>query len=149
MRKLKNRNRGSLQVSDDLLHFGVVVNKISNQMPLPSLAKPTAACHCGCRAGNPNRLVSTQQAVEKTNENGHTDLKSALLVSDDSSHSDNIDAANAGVTQVVKPGSIAMKKSLRLCWDGHGCHRPTTLLDTKRGRWHAETTDIQRCRCGH
>ena len=108
-----------LQVSDDLLHFGVMVNKNLKSNAIALVGETDGSLSLwGAGMGNPNRLVSTQQAVEKANENGHTDLKSALLVSDAFfPFRDNIDAANAaGVTQVVQPGgSIRDEEVIAAC----------------------------------
>ena len=68
--------------------------------------------------GNPNRLISTQQAVEKSKENGHENLEEALLVSDAFfPFRDNIDAAHkAGLKQVVQPGgSIRDNEVIEAC----------------------------------
>jgi phosphoribosylaminoimidazolecarboxamide formyltransferase/IMP cyclohydrolase len=60
----------------------------------------------GAGMGNPNRLVSIQQAVEKATENGHRELGKAILVSDAFfPFPDNIEAAGkAGIKLIIQPG---------------------------------------------
>jgi phosphoribosylaminoimidazolecarboxamide formyltransferase/IMP cyclohydrolase len=96
-----------LQVSEDLLHFGVMVNKNLKSNAIALVGENDGALSLwGAGMGNPNRLISTQQAVEKALENGHKSLQTALLVSDAFfPFRDNIDAAHsAGVTQIIQPG---------------------------------------------
>jgi len=72
----------------------------------------------GAGMGNPNRLVSLKQAVEKAAENGHTDLSEALLVSDAFfPFADNIQiAAAAGIRYIVQPGgSVKDKDVIKAC----------------------------------
>lgn len=72
----------------------------------------------GAGMGNPNRLVSMKQAVEKAAENGHTDLSEALLVSDAFfPFADNIQiAAAAGIRYIVQPGgSVKDKDVIKAC----------------------------------
>ena len=117
--QLKTVTEAGLQVSDDLLHFGVMVNKNLKSNAIALVGETDGSLSLwGAGMGNPNRLVSTQQAVEKAKENGHTDLKEALLVSDAFfPFRDNIDAAHAaGVTQVVQPGgSIRDEEVIAAC----------------------------------
>lgn len=60
----------------------------------------------GAGVGNPNRLVSMRQAVDKARENGHQDLSQAVLVSDAFfPFPDNIGvAAEAGIRWIIQPG---------------------------------------------
>ena len=70
--------------------------------------------------GNPNRLVSMKQAVEKAHENGHKDLSEAVLVSDAFfPFPDNIGiAAAAGIRYIVQPGgSVKDKDVITACND--------------------------------
>ena len=72
----------------------------------------------GAGMGNPNRLVSMKQALEKAAENGHTDLSDALLVSDAFfPFSDNIQIAGAaGIRYIVQPGgSVKDKDVIKAC----------------------------------
>lgn len=105
--RLETVTEAGLQVSDQLLHFGVMVNKNLKSNAIALVGETDGALSLwGAGMGNPNRLISTQQAVEKAKENGHTDLGTALLVSDAFfPFRDNIDAAHAaGITQIVQPG---------------------------------------------
>ncbi|MCK5518756.1 MAG: bifunctional phosphoribosylaminoimidazolecarboxamide formyltransferase/IMP cyclohydrolase [Alphaproteobacteria bacterium] len=72
----------------------------------------------GAGMGNPNRVVSMRQAVEKARENGHKDLSEAILVSDAFfPFPDNIDIAEeAGIRYIVQPGgSIKDKDVIQAC----------------------------------
>jgi len=74
----------------------------------------------GAGMGNPNRLVSMKQAVEKAHENGHRDLSEAVLVSDAFfPFPDNIGiAAAAGIRYIVQPGgSVKDKDVITACND--------------------------------
>ena len=117
--ELKTVTEAGLQVSDALLHFGVMVNKNLKSNAIALVGENDGSLSLwGAGMGNPNRLVSTQQAVEKAKENGHSDLSGALLVSDAFfPFRDNIDAAHAaGVTQVVQPGgSIRDEEVIAAC----------------------------------
>lgn len=56
--------------------------------------------------GNPNRVVSVRQAFEKAQEQGHTDFKKAVLVSDAFfPFDDNVRLAHSyGVETFIQPG---------------------------------------------
>lgn len=72
----------------------------------------------GAGMGNPNRLVSMKQAVEKAAENGHSNLAEALLVSDAFfPFADNIQIAGAaGIRYIVQPGgSVKDKDVIKAC----------------------------------
>ena len=74
----------------------------------------------GAGMGNPNRLVSMKQAVEKAHENGHKELAEAVLVSDAFfPFPDNIGvAAAAGIRYIVQPGgSVKDKEVIAACND--------------------------------
>ena len=60
----------------------------------------------GAGMGNPNRIISLQQAVEKAKENGFDNLSDALLVSDAFfPFDDGVKmAASYGIKYVVQPG---------------------------------------------
>jgi len=68
----------------------------------------------GAGMGNPNRLVSMKQAVEKAHENGVTDLSDAVLVSDAFfPFPDNIGIAKAaGVKYIIQPGGSVKDKDV-------------------------------------
>ena len=72
----------------------------------------------GAGMGNPNRVVSMRQAVEKARENGHKDLSEAILVSDAFfPFPDNISIADkAGIRYIIQPGgSIKDKDIINAC----------------------------------
>jgi phosphoribosylaminoimidazolecarboxamide formyltransferase / IMP cyclohydrolase len=72
----------------------------------------------GAGMGNPNRLVSMKQAVEKARDNGHASLKDCVLVSDAFfPFADNIGiAAAAGIRYIVQPGgSVKDKDVIQAC----------------------------------
>lgn len=74
----------------------------------------------GAGMGNPNRVVSMRQAIEKAAENGHDDLSDAVLISDAFfPFPDNIEiAAGAGIRFIVQPGgSIKDKDVIAACED--------------------------------
>jgi phosphoribosylaminoimidazolecarboxamide formyltransferase/IMP cyclohydrolase len=60
----------------------------------------------GAGMGNPNRLVSLTQAVEKAKENGHTSLKDVVLISDAFfPFQDTVEAAHKeGLLNIIQPG---------------------------------------------
>jgi phosphoribosylaminoimidazolecarboxamide formyltransferase/IMP cyclohydrolase len=74
----------------------------------------------GAGMGNPNRVVSMRQAVEKAHENGVKDLSDTVLVSDAFfPFPDNIGiAAAAGIRYIVQPGgSVKDKEVIAACND--------------------------------
>ena len=71
----------------------------------------------GAGMGNPNRLVSTVQAIEKASENGVTDFSDLLLISDAFfPFRDNVDLAHQhGIRKIRNPVEVfEMKRSSRL-----------------------------------
>jgi phosphoribosylaminoimidazolecarboxamide formyltransferase/IMP cyclohydrolase len=76
----------------------------------------------GAGMGNPNRLVSLRQAVEKAHENGHKDLSAAVLVSDAFfPFPDNIEIASAaGIRYIVQPGGSVKDKDVIAACDAGG-----------------------------
>ncbi len=93
--------------NDSLARFGVMACKHlkSNAIGLFA-AHDNGYSMIGAGMGNPNRLVSIKQAVEKARENGYKDLSAAVLVSDAFfPFPDNIDIAKAsGIRAIVQPG---------------------------------------------
>jgi phosphoribosylaminoimidazolecarboxamide formyltransferase / IMP cyclohydrolase len=72
----------------------------------------------GAGMGNPNRLVSIEQAVKKAQETGHHQLDNSVLVSDAFfPFRDNIDLAfDFGIKFIVEPGgSIKDKEVIQAC----------------------------------
>ncbi len=68
----------------------------------------------GAGMGNPNRLISIEQAVQKAHQNGHKDLSRAVLVSDAFfPFPDNIDLAKAaGIKAIIQPGGSVKDKDV-------------------------------------
>ncbi len=104
-----------------LARFGVMACKHlkSNAIGL-FLQSDKGLSMIGAGMGNPNRLVSMKQAVEKAHENGHKDLSDAVLVSDAFfPFPDNIGiAAAAGIRYIVQPGgSVKDKDVITACND--------------------------------
>jgi phosphoribosylaminoimidazolecarboxamide formyltransferase/IMP cyclohydrolase len=68
----------------------------------------------GAGMGNPNRLISMQQAISKARENGHLDLSDAVLVSDAFfPFPDNIEiASKAKIRYIVQPGGSVKDKDV-------------------------------------
>jgi phosphoribosylaminoimidazolecarboxamide formyltransferase / IMP cyclohydrolase len=105
----------------DLARFGVMACKHlkSNAIGI-FMATEKGFSMIGAGMGNPNRLVSMKQAVEKAHENGHKDLSEAVLVSDAFfPFPDNIGiAAQAGIRCIVQPGgSVKDKEVIAACND--------------------------------
>lgn len=104
---------------NDLVSFGVATCKSlkSNAISLVSKSNDTMTL-VGAGMGNPNRIVSLQQAVEKAKENGITDFSEILLVSDAFfPFDDGVRTANKyGIKYVVQPGgSIKDKVVVEAC----------------------------------
>jgi phosphoribosylaminoimidazolecarboxamide formyltransferase/IMP cyclohydrolase len=99
----------------DLARFGVMACKHLKSNAIGIFAAgPEGFSMIGAGMGNPNRLVSMKQAVEKAHENGHGDLSKAVLVSDAFfPFPDNIDIARAaGVRFIVQPGGSVKDKDV-------------------------------------
>jgi phosphoribosylaminoimidazolecarboxamide formyltransferase/IMP cyclohydrolase len=114
------------KLNDDqmnLANFGTMVAKHlrSNAIALVKEADEGLLL-IGGGMGNPNRLISLDQAVNKANENGHKDLTEAILISDAFfPFRDNIDLANkSDIKYIVQPGgSIRDKEVVEAC-NEHG-----------------------------
>jgi phosphoribosylaminoimidazolecarboxamide formyltransferase/IMP cyclohydrolase len=109
----------SLFDNKSLVEFGLKVTKHlnSNAIALVSLVDGSP-CLLGAGMGNPNRLVSLDQAVEKARENGHDNLSQAILISDAFfPFRDNIDKANGfGIKAIIQPGgSIKDSEVISAC----------------------------------
>lgn len=108
-------------VKNDVARFGVMACKHlkSNAIGLFATAE-NGISMLGAGMGNPNRLVSIKQAVEKAHENGHKDLSQAVLVSDAFfPFPDNIELAKAaGIKHIIQPGgSVKDKDVITACND--------------------------------
>ncbi len=104
---------------NNLAQFGVMACKHlkSNAIGIFS-ASEKGLSMIGAGMGNPNRLISMQQAFEKARENGHFDLSEAVLVSDAFfPFTDNIGtAASAKIRYIIQPGgSIKDKDVIQAC----------------------------------
>jgi phosphoribosylaminoimidazolecarboxamide formyltransferase/IMP cyclohydrolase len=102
-----------------LARFGVMTCKHLKSNAIGLFAETeTGLSMIGAGMGNPNRLVSMKQAVEKAQENGHESLKDCVLVSDAFfPFADNIGiAAAAGIRYIVQPGgSVKDKDVIQAC----------------------------------
>ena len=108
------------QLRDDrLIRFGLKVTKHlkSNAIALVGFLDGSLTL-LGAGMGNPNRLISLDQAVAKAFENGHKDLSECLLVSDAFfPFRDNIDKAHSfGIKKIIQPGgSIKDNEVIEAC----------------------------------
>jgi len=102
-----------------LARFGVMACKHLKSNAIGLFTEtPEGLSMIGAGMGNPNRLVSMKQAVEKAQENGHENLKDCVLVSDAFfPFADNIGiAAAAGIRYIVQPGgSVKDKDVIQAC----------------------------------
>jgi phosphoribosylaminoimidazolecarboxamide formyltransferase / IMP cyclohydrolase len=102
------KGRPSEFISEDLVQFGIAVTKHlrSNGIALVHELSRDEFQLIGAGMGNPNRLVSIEQAYQKARDNGVSDFSRLLLVSDAFfPFSDNIELASSyGVTHFVQPG---------------------------------------------
>jgi len=117
--KIESVCSGNSKVSSKLIKFGILVTKHlkSNAISL-CLEKEGSFLLAGGGMGNPNRLVSLDQAYQKAKENGYNDFDQMVLISDAFfPFRDNIDKANAfGIKTIVQPGgSIKDKEVISAC----------------------------------
>jgi len=103
----------------NLVEFGTMVNKHLRSNAI-ALVKETQDGYAlvGAGMGNPNRLISTKQAIEKAVENGEKNLDELLLISDAFfPFADNVELANAsGIMNIVQPGgSIKDQEIINKC----------------------------------
>lgn len=90
-----------------LAHFGVMLCKHLKSNAIAYVKEDNGNYFIsGAGMGNPNRLISLNQAVEKAKENGEVDFGNGLLISDAFfPFRDNIDLANGfGIKHFVQPG---------------------------------------------
>lgn len=108
---------------DKLRRFGIVVTKHLKSNAISLVQNVEGSCMLiGAGMGNPNRLVSTKQAVEKAQENGFINLSDSILVSDAFfPFRDNIDLAQEhGISKIIQPGgSIRDEEVIKAC-NEHG-----------------------------
>ena len=112
-----------LQPTSELLKFGTMVTKHLKSNAISLVQSDDKGFRLlGAGMGNPNRLVSTEQAIAKARENGIEDLSNAVLVSDAFfPFRDNVDLANEyGIKAIVQPGgSIRDEEVIEAC-NEHG-----------------------------
>lgn len=121
--EFKLATKTEFPAKNDLLRFGTMVGKHLKSNAITLVKETDGVFHLiGAGMGNPNRLVSTEQAVEKAFENGYKDLSDAVLISDAFfPFRDNVDLAQKyGVKALVQPGgSIRDPEVIEAC-DEHG-----------------------------
>lgn len=99
--------------SDDLIGFGVMACKSLKSNAICLVRKDGDILELvGAGMGNPNRIVSIQQSVEKAKENGVTDFSNLFLISDAFfPFDDGVRMANEfGIKYVVQPGGSIKDK---------------------------------------
>lgn len=103
----------------ELVLFGIIVCKYLKSNAIAFVKKIENNCILvGAGMGNPNRIVSIRQGIEKAKANGFTDFSEIIAVSDAFfPFSDNIEILNQhGVKTVVQPGgSIKDKEVIASC----------------------------------
>lgn len=121
--KFEKASKVKPTAKESLLRFGTMVTKHLKSNAISLVKETDGVFHLiGAGMGNPNRIVSTEQAVAKARANGHEDLADAVLVSDAFfPFRDNVDLANeSGIKTIVQPGgSIRDPEVLEAC-DEHG-----------------------------
>lgn len=91
----------------NIVPFGLMVTKHFKSNAISLVGKSTNGVKLyGAGMGNPNRLVSLEQAAAKVRENGLNDFSELVLISDAFfPFADNIEMANSyGVKMIVEPG---------------------------------------------
>lgn len=90
-----------------LAHFGILVAKFLKSNAIVLVQESSEGYFViGAGMGNPNRLISLKQAIEKARENGCPDLSELVLISDAFfPFPDNIELAyKAGIRCIIQPG---------------------------------------------
>ena len=118
------------KVDLSLIKFGTTITKHLKSNAISLVRKTTNGYQLiGAGMGNPNRLISTQQAISKAKENNVEDFSKLILISDAFfPFEDNVELAyNAGINTIVQPGgslndekiiSVCMKKSITMIFTG-------------------------------
>lgn len=103
----------------EVLPFGTLVTKHLKSNAISLVGKIDGGYKLiGAGMGNPNRLVSLKQAVEKAQDNGVNNLSELVLISDAFfPFADNIELANEyGINYIVQPGgSIKDNEVIEAC----------------------------------
>jgi phosphoribosylaminoimidazolecarboxamide formyltransferase / IMP cyclohydrolase len=107
------------KVDLSLIKFGTTLTKHLKSNAI-SLVRKTKNGYqlIGAGMGNPNRLISTQQAISKARENKVEDFSELILISDAFfPFEDNVEIAhNAGIKTIVQPGgSLNDEKIISVC----------------------------------
>jgi phosphoribosylaminoimidazolecarboxamide formyltransferase/IMP cyclohydrolase len=115
--------KAELKDDRDKFLFGTIVTKYLKSNAI-GLFKCEDNCFelIGAGMGNPNRLISTVQAVEKAKENGHESLDNTMLVSDAFfPFRDNVDlAAKFDIPMILQPGGSIKDKEVIAAANEHG-----------------------------
>ena len=102
-----------------LARFGILAGKHLRSNAIVLVEKNNLGMRVvGAGMGNPNRLLSLRQAIDKARENGVEDLSSLLLISDAFfPFADSIElAASSGIRYIVEPGgSIRDQEVISAC----------------------------------
>ncbi len=109
-----------LEQKENLIPFGIMVTKHFKSNAIALFQNEGDRSYLiGAGMGNPNRLVSIKQAIDKAKENGHLDLSDSLLVSDAFfPFRDNIEILNQEKIQyIVQPGGSIKDRDVIDCCD--------------------------------
>lgn len=110
-------------IAEDLVQFGIIATKHlrSNGIGLVHCPSENEFQLIGAGMGNPNRLVSIEQAYAKACENGLKDFARVLLISDAFfPFSDNIELASSyGIKHFVQPGGSVRDQEVFSCVRKH------------------------------
>lgn len=119
IRNVTDDAKSSQTFSDTLIKFGILACKHLKSNAICLVKKSDVGYELiGAGMGNPNRLISTEQAFDKARENGHTNFEDVVLVSDAFfPFRDNVDlAAKNGIKGIVQPGgSIRDEEVIAAC----------------------------------
>lgn len=115
-----NPTKNQFNEQQNLLgRFGQRVSKHLKSNAIALVSKSDKGfCLVGAGMGNPNRLISLQQAVDKAKENNINDFSKLILISDAFfPFKDNIELANGfGIKAIVQPGgSIKDNEVIEAC----------------------------------
>lgn len=113
--KINCVTKNNRNVDEDLLEFGIVLTKHFRSNAISLVTKSEGKLMlAGAGMGNPNRLVSTTQAIDKARENGYEKLDNCILISDAFfPFRDNVEVANSnGIKAIVQPGGSIKDKDV-------------------------------------
>ena len=136
-------HQGELNPELEMLQFGSMVTKHLKSNAISLIQGDDRGIRLlGAGMGNPNRLVSTEQATAKANDNVieseymNQDISYSVLISDAFfPFRDNVDLANEhGIKAIVQPVAVSetKKSSMLVKSMGSRCTLPVVdILDTK------------------